>query len=128
MFKFDGDPPVPGLLTVLLQRGPHVATPWTIASWLTIRPQTSVGGRRPIDALRRGDVTPSVQASGQFAAALSRDADPDAPAAAGALHGFPSCAIDGFWHRAWLHDDPELHDTLDRQGVRVSDPANLPSA
>ena len=71
VFQFDGDRPVPGLRTVLLELEPHVATPWTIASWLT-SPQASIDDQRPIDAMRRGNVTPTVQAAGQFAAALSR--------------------------------------------------------
>lgn len=69
VLQFDGDRPVPGLGEVVAELMPYVATPWTIASWLASH-QASVGGRRPIDALRRGDVAPTVQAARQFAAAL----------------------------------------------------------
>jgi hypothetical protein len=68
-FQFDGNQPVDGLQTVVFELTPRVATPWTIASWLTADHQ---GLGRPIDGLRRGNVTLVVQAARQFAGSLSR--------------------------------------------------------
>lgn len=54
--QFDGDRVCPGVATVVQTFAPVVATDWTTASWLT-SPNPDLDGLRPIDALRRGEVT-----------------------------------------------------------------------
>lgn len=70
VLQFDGEHVRPGIETVVQALADHVATPWTIASWLTSR-QVRFDGLRPIDLLERGDVTATVEAARQFAAALA---------------------------------------------------------
>lgn len=55
VFQFDGRRVLPGVRDVVEALSPVVATPWTIASWLT-SPHDYLDGARPIDALRAGRV------------------------------------------------------------------------
>jgi hypothetical protein len=52
--QFEGRAALPGIAAVLAALQP-VADPLTILSWLT-GTQRPLGGRRPVDALRQGDV------------------------------------------------------------------------
>lgn len=54
VFQFDGPRLLPGIRDVVHLLAPAVASPWTIASWLTSE-QPSLGGQRPLDRLRAGD-------------------------------------------------------------------------
>ncbi len=70
VFQFDGrrllaglGEIVPGLLAV-------AASPWTVASWLTSG-SSSLHGRRPLDALRGGEVEAVRRAAASFAAGLA---------------------------------------------------------
>lgn len=71
VFQFDGDRVLPGIQQVVLTLAPAVATSWTIASWVT-SPHPGLGDRTPLDQLRRGQVTPVVNAAHWSAAALQR--------------------------------------------------------
>jgi hypothetical protein len=54
VFQFDGRRLLPGIRDIVQLLAPVVASPWTIASWLTSE-QPSLGERRPLDRLRAGD-------------------------------------------------------------------------
>jgi hypothetical protein len=56
VWQFDGDRLVPGVRQVVLELNDVVASPWTIASWLT-SPNEELDGRPPLECLRQGDVT-----------------------------------------------------------------------
>lgn len=71
VFQFQGDRLVSGLRQVVLELSPVVATSWTIASWLT-SPSADLGGRTPLEVLRRGDVNVVVPVARRVAAAWSR--------------------------------------------------------
>lgn len=63
--QFDGRAVLPGIGAVLAALKP-VADPMTVLAWLT-GTQRSLGGRRPIDALRQGDVDDVVTLAQRFA-------------------------------------------------------------
>jgi hypothetical protein len=56
VWQFDGDRVVPGVRQVVLELKDVVASPWTIASWLT-SPNVELDGRAPLTCLRQGEVT-----------------------------------------------------------------------
>lgn len=70
-FQFDGRVLVPGVAEVVKALMPAVETPWTVASWLT-SPRSGLGGRRPIDALRQGQVDDVLAAARDDTTALLR--------------------------------------------------------
>jgi hypothetical protein len=61
-FQLDDGQVLPGIDTVVQTFAPVVASAWTTASWLTSH-QAELGGRRPVDALRRGDVSDVIRAA-----------------------------------------------------------------
>lgn len=54
-FQFDGHQQQAGVREVVTVLSPVVATPWTVASWLTSG-NAQLDGLRPIDALRAGRI------------------------------------------------------------------------
>lgn len=70
VFQFDGRTILDGISQVIVQLSPAVATPWTIASWLT-SPQPTLDDQRPVDLLRDRQIDPVVTAARRFAAALA---------------------------------------------------------
>ena len=71
VFQFDGRRALPGIRAVIGILGPVVASPWTIASWLTSA-STILDGRTPIQALRDGHIEAVMAAARQAAEALGR--------------------------------------------------------
>lgn len=71
VFQFDGAAVLPGIPQVIAELSPAVATPWTIASWLT-SPNTELDDLSPHEALRRGERSRVVEAARRFAVALHR--------------------------------------------------------
>lgn len=70
VFQFDGDTPVSGIREVVEILTPAVATPWTIASWLTSRqPDT---GHTAMELLRAGHVDEVVTAARRSANQMSQ--------------------------------------------------------
>ena len=67
VFPFDGDRILPGIQTVVQALSPVAATTWTIASWLTSR-SSDLGGKTPLEGLRRGDVTDVTAVAARLAA------------------------------------------------------------
>ncbi|MCA1778162.1 MAG: hypothetical protein LC637_01905 [Xanthomonadaceae bacterium] len=70
IFQFDGRRKLPGIREVISILGQAVASPWTIASWLT-SPALALDGRAPIQALRDGQIEAVTTAARQAAEALS---------------------------------------------------------
>ena len=71
VFQFEGDRILPGIQNVVLALSPAAATTWTIASWLT-NPSSDLGGKTPLERLRRGDVSDVTQVANRLAAAWAR--------------------------------------------------------
>jgi hypothetical protein len=71
VWQFDGATVLPGIQKVVLVLTPAVASPWTIASWLT-SPNAELDGLRPYEELRHGNLTPVVEAAQRWATALNR--------------------------------------------------------
>jgi len=71
VFQFDGRRVLPGIRAVIGILGPVVASPWTIASWLTSA-SSILDGRTPIQALRDGHIEAVTAAARQAAEALGR--------------------------------------------------------
>ena len=71
VFQFDGRRALPGIRGVIGILGPVVASPWTIASWLTSA-SSILDGRTPIQALRDGHIEAVAAAARQAAEALGR--------------------------------------------------------
>jgi hypothetical protein len=69
-FQFDGRRVLAGLGDIVVLLGPSVETPWTIGSWLT-SPQPALGGARPIDRLRAGEIDTVMSAARHLSAALA---------------------------------------------------------
>jgi hypothetical protein len=53
VFQFDGRRVLPGVREVVMALAPAVATPWTIASWLTSPHEDLHGGWTPLEGLRK---------------------------------------------------------------------------
>lgn len=63
--QFEGRGLLPGVAAVVSSLAP-VADPLTTLAWLT-GTQRALGGRRPVDALRAGDIDDVVMLAGRFA-------------------------------------------------------------
>jgi hypothetical protein len=70
VFQFDGRQQLPGVRDVIGVLAPVVATPWTIASWLT-SPSADLDGETPEAALRAGRVDAVTAAADRFARAAA---------------------------------------------------------
>lgn len=70
VFQFDGRRQLPGVGEIVALLAPLVATPWTVASWLT-SPQPTLEGARPLDLLADGQVEEAVAAAHRLATALA---------------------------------------------------------
>ena len=70
VFQFDGRRQLPGVRDVIGALAPVVATPWTIASWLT-SPSADLDGQTPVAALRAGRVDDVTVAADRFARAAA---------------------------------------------------------
>jgi hypothetical protein len=71
VFQFEGDRILPGIQNVVRALSPVAATTWTVASWLT-SPSSDLGGKTPLDRLRRGDVSDVTVIAKKLAAVWSR--------------------------------------------------------
>lgn len=71
VFQFDGRRMLPGVREVVRLLEPVVASPWTIASWLT-SPAGELDGRAPIEVLRDGRIDAVIELARQTAATLER--------------------------------------------------------
>lgn len=71
VFQFDGRRKLPGIREVIDILGPVVASPWTIASWLT-SPAAALDGRAPVQILRDGRIEAVTAAARRTAEALAR--------------------------------------------------------
>jgi len=71
VFQFDGRRKLPGIRDVIGILGPVVASPWTLASWLT-SPNSDLHSRAPVQALRDGNTETVTAAARQTAEALAR--------------------------------------------------------
>lgn len=71
IFQFDGRRELPGSRDVVAILGPVVASPWTIASWLT-SPAAALDDRSPIQALRDRQTGAVIEAARRTAEALAR--------------------------------------------------------
>ena len=71
VFQFDGRRKLPGIREVIGILGPVVASPWTLASWLT-SPNSDLDNRAPVQALRNGNTETVTAAARQTAEALAR--------------------------------------------------------
>ena len=69
VFQFKGRTLLAGVAVVVSILGDVVQTPWTTASFLT-SPQTDLGGRTPIEALRDSDIDDVVLIAHRAANAL----------------------------------------------------------
>jgi hypothetical protein len=81
VFQFEGDRILPGIQNVVRALSPVAATSWTVASWLT-SPSSDLGGKTPLDRLRRGDVS-DVTVVAEIGSRLSGLADAARRAAGG---------------------------------------------
>lgn len=68
VFQFEGDRMLPGMQDVVRALSPVAATTWTVASWLT-SPSPDLGGKTPLERLRRGDVSDVSVIANRLAAA-----------------------------------------------------------
>lgn len=68
VFQFDGRRQLSGIRDVIDTLATVVATPWTIASWLT-SPSADLDGQTPVAALRAGRVDEVSDAADRFARA-----------------------------------------------------------
>lgn len=71
VFQFEGDRILPGIPNVVRALSPLAATSWTVASWLT-SPSSDLGGKTPLESLRRGDVSEVTVVANRLAAAWAR--------------------------------------------------------
>lgn len=69
VFQFDGRRQIPGIRDVVSTLGAAVASPWTIAAWLT-SPSPELDDQTPLAALRAGETERVAALAGRFAAAL----------------------------------------------------------
>ncbi len=70
LFQFAGSgEPVAGISKVLRAFSDAVGTPHTIAAWL-VAPEPELGGKAPIETLKRGEADPVVAAAEHYAARL----------------------------------------------------------
>ena len=70
VFQFDGRRVLPGIRAVIGILGPFVASPWTIASWLT-SPAADLEDRAPVKALRDGNIEAVTASARRTAEALA---------------------------------------------------------
>ena len=70
VFQFDGRRKLPGISEVIDILGPVVASPWTIASWLT-SPAADLEDRAPVKALRDGNIEAVTASARRTAEALA---------------------------------------------------------
>lgn len=71
VFQFDGDRILPGIPNVVQALSTVAATSWTVASWLTSH-SSDLGGKTPLERLRRGDVSEVTMIADRLAAAWAR--------------------------------------------------------
>lgn len=71
VFQFEGDRILPGMPNVVRALAPVAATTWTVASWLT-SPSSDLGGKTPLERLRRGDVSDVTMVADRLAASWAR--------------------------------------------------------
>jgi hypothetical protein len=71
VFQFEGDRILPGIPNVVRALSPVAATTWTVASWLT-SPSSELGGKTPLELLRRGEVPDVIVVADRLAAAWAR--------------------------------------------------------
>jgi hypothetical protein len=71
VLQFEGDRILPGMQDVVRALSPVAATTWTVASWLT-SPSADLGGKTPLERLRRGDVPDVTPVADRLAAAWAR--------------------------------------------------------
>ena len=71
IFQFDGDRILPGITTIVRALSPVAATTWTVASWLT-SPSSDLGGKTPLERLRRGDMSDVTLVADRLAAVWAR--------------------------------------------------------
>ena len=71
VFQFEGDRILPGMQNVVRALSSVAATSWTVASWLT-SPSSDLGGKTPLERLRRGDVSDVSRVADRLAASWAR--------------------------------------------------------
>jgi len=71
IFQFEGDRILPGIHNVVQALSPVAATSWTVASWLT-SPSSDLGGKTPLERLRRSEVSDVAVVVDRLAAAWAR--------------------------------------------------------
>lgn len=71
LMQFDGRQPVPGVEEAIAILLPAAGTPVTVAAWLTMR-NNALGGHRPIDELRSGDLAVVLALAEQAAERMRR--------------------------------------------------------